>query len=116
MLKESVTAASPVNFRDFPTPVMMPSSGINLVAILCPVSASKISTFLLLVESITNFNSEVSTSGVVSPYSAAIFLAPPPVIIIIKSSGGRFVNDRLLPTRDFMLLAGTSTLTAEESL
>ena len=28
MLKESVTAASPVNFRDFPTPVMMPSSGV----------------------------------------------------------------------------------------
>ena len=80
------------------------------------MSASKISTFLLFVESITNFNSELSTGGVVSPYSAAIFLAPPPVITIIKSSGGKFVKDKLLPTIDFILFAGTSTLTAAELL
>ena len=54
--------------------------------------------------------------GIISPYSAATFFDPFPVIKIIKSSGGRFAKVRLLPTRDFILLAGTPTSTAEELL
>ena len=54
IVNESVTLASPVNFNDLSIALIIPSSGINLVATEWSESESKISTFDVLEESITN--------------------------------------------------------------
>ena len=67
IVNESVTLASPVNFNDLSIALIIPSSGINLVAIEWSESESKISTFDVLEESITNLYSSSITGGVISP-------------------------------------------------
>ena len=67
IVKVSLTDVSPVNLKDFPTAVIIPPSGISLVAIEWFVTASRISTLLLFVESITILYSDSEGGGRISP-------------------------------------------------